>query len=173
MNKSVLVTGVPGSGKTAICEELKKMGHKAYNIEEMSGFFKMVNKKTRKSAKDYNNYNLESVKQHDWICNKKKLQQLIKKNSQGIVFYCGTASNIDDLLPLFDKAFLLKVNEKTLRKRLSTRTSNSFGRTSEVQKWVFGWKKWWEGHIQEKGAIVINANINLNKAAKEVVKNSF
>jgi broad-specificity NMP kinase len=46
MNKSVLVTGVPGSGKTAICEELKKMGYKAYNIEDMSGFFKIVNKKT-------------------------------------------------------------------------------------------------------------------------------
>ncbi len=173
MNKSVLVTGVPGSGKTAMCEELKKLGYKAYNIEDMDGFFKMVNKKTKRLSKNYDNYNLESVKQHDWICDKKRLQQLIKKNSEGIVFYCGTASNIGDLLHLFNKVFLLRVNEKILRKRLSTRTSNDFGRTSEVQKWVLSWKKWWENHIQKKGAIVINANRNLKEVAKDVVKNSF
>ena len=173
MNKSILVTGVTGSGKTALCKELKKLDYKAYSIEDMSGFFKMVSKKTKKPIKNYNNYNLESVKQHDWICNKKKLQQLIKKNSKEIVFYCGTASNLDDLLPLFDKIFLLKVNEKVLRERLSTRTSNDFGRTPEVQKWILSWKKWWEDHMLEKGATIINANRNLKEVAKDVVKSSF
>ncbi len=172
MNKSILITGVAGSGKSAVCKELKKLGYKAYDIEGIAGLFKMVDKKTGKPAKNYDNYNLESVKQADWICNKKKLQQLMLKNSKGIVFYCGTASNLDDLLPLFDKIFLLKISQKVLRKRLSKRTSNDFGRTSEVQRWIFSWKKWWEDHMREKGAIVIDANHPLQKIATDIIKRS-
>lgn len=172
MNKSILITGVAGSGKSAVCDELKKLGHKAYGIENIDGLFAMVNKKTGKIAEDHNNDDLESVKQHDWICDKNKLQRLIRKNSKGIVFYCGTAFNLDDLLPLFDKIFLLKVSQKVIRKRLSTRTSNGFGRTSEVQRWIFSWKKLWEDHMREKGAIVIDANRGLREIATDIVERS-
>lgn len=96
----------------------------------------------------------------------------MRKNSKGIVFYCGTASNLDDLLPLFDKIFLLKVSQKVLRQRLSTRTSNEFGRTSEVQKWVFSWKKWWEDYMKEKGATVINASRSLREIATDIIERS-
>ncbi len=54
MNKSIFVTGVPGSGKSAVCEELKKLGYRAYDIEEMQGLFLMINKKTGEIAKDHN-----------------------------------------------------------------------------------------------------------------------
>jgi broad-specificity NMP kinase len=48
MNRSILVTGISGSGKSAICSELKKQGYTAYDIEEMHGLFNMINKKTGK-----------------------------------------------------------------------------------------------------------------------------
>ncbi len=172
MNKSILITGVAGSGKSAVCNELKKLGYKTYGIEDMDGLFATVDKKTGKIADDRDNDDLESVKQYDWICDKNKLQQLISKNSKGIVFYCGTASNLDDLLNLFDGIFLLEVSQKVHRKRLSTRTSNAFGRTSEVQKWIFSWKKWWEDHMREKGAIVIDANHSLREIANDIIKGS-
>jgi len=170
MNESILITGIGGSGKSVISKELRKLGYKAYNMEEIKGLFKMINKKTGKPAKDYSNYDLKSVKENRWTCNKKKLQKLLKKNPKGIVFYCGTASNLDDLLPLFDKVFLLKLKRKILSERLSNRTSNDFGRTSEVQKWIFSWKNWWERHMKEKGAIVINANQDIKKVIKEIIQ---
>jgi dephospho-CoA kinase len=172
MNKSILITGVAGSGKSAVCDELRKRGYKAYGIEDMEGLFTMVDKTTGKIAENYNNDNLKSVKQHNWICNKSKLQELVHKNPKGIVFYCGVASNLDEILFLFDKIFLLKVSPKILRERLSTRKSNDFGRTSEVQKWIFSWKKWWEKHMQEKGAITINANRNLKELTNDILKRS-
>lgn len=96
----------------------------------------------------------------------------MRKNSNGIVFYSGTASNLDDLLPLFDNIFLLKVSQKVLCERLSTRTSNDFGRTAEVQKWVFSWKTWWENHMKENGAIVIDASRSLQEVAENIVRMS-
>lgn len=171
MNKSILITGVAGTGKSAVCDELNKLGYKALGIENIDGLFSMVNKKTGKPFKDYNNDDLEKVKQSDWICDKKKLQRLMSKNSNGIVFYNGTASNLDDLIPLFDKIFLLKVSEKVLRERLSNRTSNDFARTTEVQKWVFSWKSWWENNMREKGAIVIDASRSLREVVNDIIKN--
>lgn len=172
MNKSILITGVAGTGKSAVCDELNKLGYKAFGIEDIDGLFTMVHKKTGKPFKNFDNDDFETVKQSDWICDKKKLQRLIYKNSDGIVFYNGTASNINDLFPMFDKIFLLKVSQKILRERLSTRISNDFGRTAEVQKWVFSWKKWWENHMKEKGAIVIDASRSLREVANNIIERS-
>lgn len=172
MNKSILITGIAGSGKSAMCDELKKLEYKAYGIEDIDGLFTMVDKKTGKIIKNHDNGDLESCKQYDWICNKNKLLRLMRKNSKGIVFYCGTASNLDDLLLFFDKFFLLRVSQKILRERFSKRKSNDFGHTPEVQKWIFSWKKWWEDHMCEKGAIVIDADRGLREIATEIVKRS-
>ena len=169
MSKSVLITDITGSGKSAVCGELKKRGYKAYDIEIMEGLFNLIDKKTGKIVNDYDKKNLEMVKRHDWVCDIKKLQNLVHKN-KGVVFYCGTAGNLDELLFLFGKIFLLKVSPEILRKRLSTRKSNDYGRTSEVQDWIIEWKDWWENHMIEKGAIVIDADRDLQRVTTNILK---
>lgn len=129
----------------------------------------MVNKRTGKAAK-INTGNLKAVKKYEWICNKRKLQNLIKRNNKGIVFYCGTAGNLDELLPLFDKILLLKISPRILRNRLSNRKGDGFGQTTAVQRWVLNWKNWWEKHILEKGAIAIDANKKPNAVVSEILK---
>ncbi|MCX6823510.1 MAG: AAA family ATPase [candidate division SR1 bacterium] len=172
MKTSICITGVAGSGKSAVSDELKRLGYSSHGIEEGYGLFAMVHKETGKISDTFDNDNQEWVKQHRWICDKNKLQKLIDDNPQKIAFYCGIASNIDELLPLFDKVFLLKANEKILSERLTTRTSNDFGRTPEVQKWVFSWKEERENDMCKKGAIIIDANNNLEKVVAEILKQS-
>jgi len=170
MHKSILITGLTGSGKSTVCRKLKKIGYKAYNVEEMSGLFKMTDKGTGKRVIDSDHDNLEAVKRHNWNCDKDKLRWLLRNNLKGIVFYCGTGSNIDDLPSLFDKTFLLKANEKTLSKRLNAR--NRYGRTPEVQRWIFQGKKSYEDRLCKKGATVINANRTVSKIAADIIKRS-
>jgi len=172
MDKAILITGVAGSGKSTLCDELNKLGYKTFGIEDIEGLFQMIDKKTGKALKAWDNDNLELVKDLGWVCNKKKLQRLMLKNSKGIVFYCGIASNLDDLLPLFDRVFLLKASQKLIRERLTTRTNNDYGRTPEIQKWIFGWKKQWENRMIDKGAIVINAGLPLGEKAKIIIERS-
>jgi dephospho-CoA kinase len=172
MNKSILITGITGSGKSAVCDELKKRGYKAYDIEIMEGLFNLVDNKTGKIVNGYDNKNLEWVKRHDWVCNRKKLQELVRKNAKDVAFYCGTAGNLDELLFLFGKIFLLKVSPKILRERLSTRKSNDYGRTSEVQDWIIEWKDWWEKHMIENGAIVIGADRGIKEVTTDILERS-
>ncbi len=170
MNKSILITGVAGSGKSAVCDELEKLGYKAFGIEDMKDMFTMIDRTTGKKSEIFDNDNIEMVKKHDWICDKEKLRKLIEDNKDGIVFYAGTGSNMDDILPLFDMVFLLKPSPETLTKRLSKRTSEKFGRTQEVQEWVFSWKDWWEEKMEKDGAVVVDANQDLEKVVADIIK---
>lgn len=171
--KSILITGIAGSGKSTVCAELKNLGHNAYSIEDMEGMFKMVDSKTGEDIIDHDNDDLEANKGHDWICDIKKLRKLMDENKGKTTFYCGTASNLDDILPLFDMLFFLNASKEELRKRLSRRSSDQFGRTPEVQEWVFSWMDWWEERMRKKGAIFVNADLDIKKVVSIILEKSL
>ena len=171
MKKSILVTGISGSGKSALSKKLNEMGYKAYSIEDMPGLFTLIDKKTGKPAPDQEqNETVEEALGTDWVCDKEKLSSIIENEPSEITFYCGVASNRIALIRLFDSVILLKISPETMRERLSTRTENDFGRKSEVQDWILTWKDWFENDVQEKGASVVDANQGLDKVAEEVIR---
>ncbi len=169
--KNILVTGISGTGKSALCEELKKMGYPAYDLEMIKGLFDMFEKSTGKRVTYYfDNNKLEEMEKYSWLCDIPKLKQLLKDNAGKTVFYCGTGTNINDLVPLFDKTILLTATEDVLRHRLITRTSNDYGKSAEIQDWTFSWKDWWETNIKELGAVEVDANQNLQSVAKDIIQ---
>ena len=171
MKKSIFVTGVAGSGKSSISKELNKLGHKAYDIEELEGMFKMVRKDTGEDFVDYDNADIEKVKNADWICDKNKLEELLQKQGDEIVFYCGVGSNNDKIIPFFDRTILLKASPEIVRKRLISREgTDDMGNTTENREWVLSWKDWWENQIIEQGAIVIDADGSPTEVAQKIIE---
>ncbi|KKW46425.1 MAG: hypothetical protein A3A43_03340 [Candidatus Liptonbacteria bacterium RIFCSPLOWO2_01_FULL_56_20] len=170
MKKSILVTGIAGSGKSTVCRELNKLGYRAHDIEDIRGLFRMLDEKTSKVFKGYNNDHLGKVRRGRWICNIKRLQKFIKSENNPLVFYCGTASNMDEVIPLFDLVVLLKSSPKVLRQRLSSRKPGNFGRTKEVQDWILSWKDRSEKTKGKMGAIVIDADGRPKEVAKNIIK---
>lgn len=170
MKKSIFVTGVAGSGKSSISEELNRLGHLSYDIEALDGMFKMVRKDTKKDFVDYDNADMEKVKNADWICDRNKLKALLQKQDDGIVFYCGVASNNNEIIPLFDRTILLKANAEAVRKRLSSREgTDDMGNTAENREWVLSWKSWWEDKMVEQGAIIVGADGNSTEVAQKIL----
>lgn len=171
MKKSFFITGIAGSGKSLISKELNKLGYKAYDIEELEGMFKMVKKDTREDFADYDNTDIEKVKSADWICDKNKLEELLQKQNIEIAFYCGTASNNNEIIPLFDRTILLKTSPEVVRKRLSSREgTDDMGNTTENREWVLGWKDWWENKMIEQEALVVDADGNPTEVAKKIIE---
>jgi len=170
VKKSILITGVNGSGKTSIAEKLKQMGYPTCDMDRKKGLFVMVDKKTGKPFTDYDNAHLEKVTEMAWICDKEKLASLIANETEPLAFYCGSASNINDILPLFDQVILLKVDEKTTRERLTHRENkNTYGKTAEVQDYIVSWKESWENKMIEKGAIMVDAHGSLDEIVKKIL----
>ena len=172
MKKSIFITGVAGSGKSSICKELNKLKYKAYDIEEITDMFKMIRKDTGKDYEDYDNADIEKVKNADWICDKDRLKKLLKKQKEEKVFYCGIASNNDEIYSLFDKVILLKAGPRVICERLSSREgTDNMGNTPESREWVLGWKEWWENKvIKKQGVAVVNADDTLINVAEKIIK---
>lgn len=171
MSKSIFITGLGGTGKTAIYKLLLEAGFKAFDIESIPDLFTMFNTKTCKPASNVDINDLDFIKHSEWVCDIEKLQNLMKQQTDEIVFYCGTATNSDEMLPLFDKVFLLRVSEKILRERLNAR-KEGFGKARDVQKWIFSWKDAAENKLIGQGAIVINADHPLGVVADEIIEKS-
>ena len=131
----------------------------------------MIKKNTGKDFIDYDNTDIEKIKNADWVCNKKKLKELLLKQKREIVFYCGVASNNNKITPLFNQTILLKVSSKILRQRLSGRKrTDAMGNTAKSREWVLSWKDWWENKAIEQGAMVINAEGTPTEIIRKIIR---
>lgn len=167
----VLITGVSGTGKSTICKELTKLGREAYDIENVEGMFEMYHKGTDKVFEDYDNSNPEHIKSAEWRCDVGKLRGLLDSQKTETGFYCGIASNMDEILPLFDKVMVLRPDSRVLSGRLETREGTAdIGNTKEGREVVLGWKDWWEGEMRKKGAILVDANRSPSEIADRIIR---
>ena len=155
----ILITGVSGTGKSTVCKNLISLGYEAFDIENIEGMFEMYHKDTKKVFEEFDNSIPRHIKNAEWICDIEKLKKLLESKKSGIAFYCGIASNMDDLLPLFDKVLVLQLDSDALNKRLKNREgTQDIGNTQDGRDVVLGWKDWWEKEMHKKGGILMNAN---------------
>jgi broad-specificity NMP kinase len=170
MKRSIWIIGIPGSGKSALYKALQKRGYEAYDIETGHGLFSMVDDRTGKPVENLSNENVDQLDNSKWVCDKEKLAALIQHQTSDLAFYCGVASNSEELWPLFDRVMLLQASPENTRARLSTRKKGDFGATREVQDWVLSWKDWWEQKLLKRGAILVDANLPVDVVADNILK---
>jgi broad-specificity NMP kinase len=169
--QKILITGVSGTGKTTTCKTLKKMGCETVDIENIEGMFDMVHKGTKKLYKGYDNANPDHIKNAEWICNVEKLNNLLNSQKQDVAFYSGIASNIDEILLLFNKVIVLQLDSNALNERLKNREgTEDIGNNQEGRNVILGWKDWWEGKMKKKGAIFIDANISSEEIGRKILE---
>ena len=172
MKKFIFVTGMAGSGKSTISKELNLLGYKSYDIEDNEyGLFTMVRRDTGKLYEDYDNTDMEKVKNARWTCDVSKLKEFVNKQTEGIVFYCGISSNNEEVMSLFDVSILLKASSETIYKRLLTREgTEDYGNTEAGRQNALGWKDEFEGKMQKAGMLVVDANSNPREVANKIVE---
>jgi broad-specificity NMP kinase len=168
--RSVFVTAVSGTGKSTLSLTLLEKGHAAYDMEEIDGLFSMFDNDTGAEMVEWDNGDIEVVKKMNWVCDAERLRAHLGRQEADVVFYCGAASNVAELVPLFDQLVVLVADEATIRYRLSTRTSNDFGKVREAQDLVLETKASYEGWLQARGAIIVDANAGLDQVADDVIR---
>jgi len=169
--KKILVTGFSGVGKSTIAVKLREMGYHAHDLDEVSEMFTALHKGTGKVMEHWDTADLDTVKNFQWMCDKEQLRSLMDRDSGEFVFCCGAATNIAELVDLFDVVILLVASHEVIRNRLTNRTNNTWGKTKEIQDYILLERKDDRPEIlKAKGAIVVDTSQPIEDVVKEIVR---
>jgi broad-specificity NMP kinase len=170
MNKRYYITGVSGTGKTTVCEELAKRGF--FAIDQDSKIYALCSWKhnqTKEDARFEYGIGKEFLEANDWYCDIEKLKALLD-TSDTISFVCGVTANQDEYLNLFDKVFLLQCPPGVFSKRIDERENNQFGKHPSEKEHLLEWYKELEDRLIAKGAVVINCDAPTVSIAGEILR---
>ena len=119
--KRVLITGMSGTGKSAVVRELTARGYRAHDLDtpEWSEWVDA----------DHSD-DLTPVRGKDWVWREDRVRALLSAPGEGTLFISGCAENMGRLLPLIDVVILLCAPIDTLMERLAARSIDGYGHTA-------------------------------------------
>jgi hypothetical protein len=151
-----LIEGISGTGKTELCNELRKRGYKALEADEAFGFY--GDPKTGEPT--------ETKSQLNWLWNKNRVDEELNKDSIEPIFVCGGAMNQNEFVQYFKKIFTLQIDDDTLKNRL---LNNDFGKQPEDLARQLEWNKGVAEYSRQRGTILIDATKPANNVADEIL----
>lgn len=120
--KRILVTGMSGTGKSAVISELAARRYRAVDADcdEFSEWVEMTG--------DSDSAGSPVEVDKDWVWREDRVQCLLSTEDTDVLFVSGCAANMGKFLPQFDEVVLLSAPAEVLVERLGTRTTNSYGK---------------------------------------------
>lgn len=115
--RNYLIEGVSGTGKTAVCDELRRRGHHAVHGDRELAY--QGDPATGEPLAGFGHAH------HIWDIG--KLASLVADRGVPLCFFCGGSRNFPRFIHLFDAVFVLDVDRDTLRERLAARREGEFG----------------------------------------------
>ena len=126
--RNYLIEGVSGTGKTAVCRELRRRGYHAVNGDRALAY--RGDPKT--GAPVSQPADLTDTDHVAWVhghhvWDVDKVRSLTADHRTAMTFLCGGSRNFPRFIDLFDAVFVLQVDLDTLTRRLSARPEDEFG----------------------------------------------
>jgi shikimate kinase len=120
--KRVLITGMSGTGKSAVVQELAARGYQAHDLDtpEWSEWIDA-------DPSDV----LTPSQGKDWVWREDRVRALLSAPGDGKLFVSGCAENMRQFFALIDVVILLSAPVATLMERLAARPAGSYGDTAE------------------------------------------
>jgi uridine kinase len=167
----VYVTGISGAGKSAVCDELQRRGHAAHDTDR-EGNAVWIDRNTGAVATNDDGFPDRPVgwlAQHEWRMVPERIRYLATRAEDQIVFLCGSTANEDEVWNVFSSTIYLSIDEKTLRHRLETRTTNSFGKSPDELAAILEWHKVGEAQYRAFGSTIVDATRPLSDVVDDVI----
>ncbi|PWD51481.1 nucleoside kinase [Serinibacter arcticus] len=119
--RNVLVEGVSGTGKTAVCHELRRRGHHAINGDRELAY--QGDPETGEARDDVTGLAVHD--HHLWRADEVRAMAL--DHSHPVTFFCGGSRNVAAFADVFDAIVVLTVDAATLARRLDERPADEWG----------------------------------------------
>jgi shikimate kinase len=158
--KRVLLTGMSGTGKLTVIEELAARGYKAVDTD-YNGLSELV------SVPDDEPTGLDPGQ--DWVWREDRIQNLLSTDAADVLFLGGTSPNQGKFYPQFDHITLLTAPAPVIVERLVTRTNNPYGKRPEEVARVLALLQTVELMLRRGAGHVIDTSLPINQVVAEVL----
>lgn len=166
-----LVTGNPGSGKTTLAAELARRGLVAIDPDydaELSFWIDDQGASVLK-ADGPAQPDAHWLRTHHWVWSRSRLEELLTQQ-QGPVFVCGIALNIHEIVDLFERIFVLRIDADIQEQRLlAYDTANPPGRSEAGRQQIREGRSIFESQMFELGAVALDGTAPTSRVADRLV----
>jgi dephospho-CoA kinase len=150
--RAFLITGNPGSGKSSLAAELSRRGLVAIDTDDLAYWEDSDGLRVDRPPDAGDDWPLA----HRWVWSRARIEAAIaaSDDAAGMMFFCGIARNQDQMLDLFEKVFLLMIEESTQIARLAQATSPL--RTERVKQQIRQGRPVFQAQMLARGAIPLD-----------------
>ncbi|KQO63856.1 nucleoside kinase [Curtobacterium sp. Leaf261] len=126
--RNFLVDGISGTGKTSVCQELRRRGIAAVNGDRELAY--QGDPETGEPVADI--AGLEVHGHHLWDA--RRVRAIAGNTSDPVTFFCGGSRNTGSILDVFDGVFILTVDLDTLERRLDGRGADEWAGAGRLEE---------------------------------------
>ena len=159
--KRVLITGMSGTGKSAVIEALAARGHQTYDLDtpEWSGWIDVdpSDPLTPNHGKD-------------WMWRDDRVRALLSAPGDAMLFVSGCAENMPQFFPLIDLVILLSAPLETLMQRLAARPFGRYGHAVEDRQKVAGLIATIEPMLRQSCDVEIDTGRPIDATVDEILR---
>ena len=159
--KRVLLTGMSGTGKSTVIEELAARGYKAVDTDD-HGLSEVVRVPLDEPT------GLDPGQ--DWVWREDRIQALLSVDDADVLFLGGCAPNQGKFYPQFDHVVLLTAPVPVIVERLATRTNNPYGKRPEDVARVLNLVQTVEPLLRRGAGHVVDTSGPLDQVAAKVLR---
>jgi shikimate kinase len=167
----VYITGISGSGKSTVRNELQSRGLEAYDIDSDGlAYWQNIITGEITHGIDASGRSVEFSEHNQWRLDLERVRRLLQTAEGRLIFLCGSApSNEAEVWDSFSKVVYLDIDKETMRGRVTNRTTGDYGKNPNEVEALLGWHEGIDHHYRERADTTIDATKPTDDIVDEVL----